>query len=86
MPKRYPPLTPKEVKAIVAALGFVYDRNHGDHEEWKRAPHGDRTVTIDTGEREFDDYLLKSMIRQAGVTREDFYRATPATARKIGRK
>jgi hypothetical protein len=32
--------------------------------------------------REFDDYLIKNMIRQSGMTREKFYGATKRTAQK----
>lgn len=31
-----------------------------------------------------DEFLLKSMMKQAGVSREQFYAATGATAKKIG--
>lgn len=85
MPRGYPPLTPQEVLSILVALGFHFDRHgRGDHDLWKDEP-GRHTVTVDMGARQFDDYLIQSMIRQAGVSRTRFYGATPPTARKIGR-
>jgi hypothetical protein len=40
-------------------------------------------VTVDVGKREFDDFLIKSMIRQSGFDRNEFY-AARATAKKAG--
>jgi hypothetical protein len=37
---------------------------------------------VDTGYPEFDDSLIKSMIRQSNRTREMFYGATKRTAAK----
>jgi predicted RNA binding protein YcfA (HicA-like mRNA interferase family) len=84
--RRYPPLKPSEVMAILAALGFTLKRTKGSHHHYERTagnPPQRRLVTVDTAVSDFSDDLIKSMIRQSGVSREEFYRATPATARKI---
>ncbi len=87
--RRYPPLTPAEVVAILRALGFTLLRQVGSHAQWERPSSAGRLralVTVDMSVRDFWPELIKSMIRQAGSTREEFYGATKATARKIGRK
>ena len=84
--RRYPPLTPDEVASIVRALGFVFDRQCGSHANYERRGSGDeqrRVVTIDTNVDEFDERLIKSMIRQSGASREQFYGATRRTGKKI---
>ncbi len=86
----HPPLTPTEVRGILIALGFVKlpsRQTSGSHEQYERAAseeHPRRLVTLDTGPREFWEAIIKSMIRQSGFSREQFYGATKATARKIG--
>ena len=85
MPKRYPPLTPPEVSSILSARGFVSDRSKGSHVQYRGTIRGvTRYVTVDTGKHEYSDFLMQSMIRQSGMTREEFYGATKSTARKIG--
>jgi hypothetical protein len=39
-------------------------------------------VTVDMQKQDFDDYLMKSMIRQSKRTVEEFYGATKRSARK----
>jgi predicted RNA binding protein YcfA (HicA-like mRNA interferase family) len=84
--RKYPPLTPSQVEAIVKALGFIFKRQIGSHKHYERAADTDRNravVTIDMAIDEFWKDLIKSMIRQSGFTREQFYGATPKTAKKI---
>ena len=40
-------------------------------------------MTVDVSVSSFDEYLLKSMIRQSTFGREAFYRATEKTGKKI---
>lgn len=85
MPRKYPSLTPSEVRAILQARTFVKKGQRGSHEQWAGVWAGNpRVVTVDGHYPEFDDDLIKSMIRQSGMTREQFYGATDRTARKIG--
>lgn len=84
MPKKYPPLTAAEVVSILGTLGFIYSKSKGGH-DFYTAAHSGRNwkVTVDPKASPFNDFLLKSMIKQAGVTREQFYLATQRTAKKI---
>jgi predicted RNA binding protein YcfA (HicA-like mRNA interferase family) len=85
--RRFPPLTPDEVQAILRARGFEKKRQDGSHAQWERAAVGRRlrsVVTVDVSRSEFREELMKSMIRQSNLTREEFYSATKRTARKAG--
>lgn len=85
MPKKYPPLTDREVIHILMALGFVYSHSEGGHDFYKANHSGQNwKVTVDPKQSPFNDFLLKSMIRQAGFPRRAFYGATKKTAKKIG--
>lgn len=87
MPRKYPPLTAREVVAILRSLGFGYSHSEGGHDFYKGC-HSERNwkVTVDAKESPFDEFLLKSMMKQAGVSREQFYGATSNTASKIDLK
>lgn len=85
MPKQYPPLTPSQVVAILHACGFAKDRVCGSHHQYVGIVDGiHRTVTVDMAYKEFYCDIMKSMIRQSGLNRIEFYCATKETARKIG--
>lgn len=87
MPRKYPPLTEREVAAILGALGFGYSHSEGGHDFYKGTHSGKNwKVTVDPKESPFGDFLLKSMIGQAGVSRDQFYGATKNTAGKAGLK
>lgn len=80
-----PPLTPVEVIAILLSLGFVFKSQEGSHRHFEYsadALYKRSIVTVDMACKEFDDYLMKSMIRQSNRTREQFYGATKRSARK----
>ncbi len=87
MPKKYPPLSLREVEAILRALGFEYSHSEGGHDFYK-AHHSGRNwkVTVDPKESPFNDFLIKSMIKQSGYSWEVFYGATRSSAAKIGLK
>jgi predicted RNA binding protein YcfA (HicA-like mRNA interferase family) len=83
--RKYPPLTPSEVTAILTGLGFTKVRQDGSHAHYEHAVAGvypRSIVTVDMAYAEFDDGLIKSMIRQSNRSREMFYGATKRTARK----
>ena len=83
--RKYPRLTPSEVTAILTALGFKFVRQDGSHAQYEAAAgrgYQRSIVTVDTARREFDDYLIRSMIAQSNRSREMFYGATKRTARK----
>jgi predicted RNA binding protein YcfA (HicA-like mRNA interferase family) len=76
MGKKLPKLKPREVKANIKALGFVWKRTDGSHETWERLPDSiittRKTVQVDVAKSQFDDFLMKMMIRQSGFTRDEF--------------
>jgi predicted RNA binding protein YcfA (HicA-like mRNA interferase family) len=83
--RKYPPLTPSEVIAILGALGFSEKNRVGDHRQYEREADGARPrsiVTVDMGQKDFDDFLLSSMVRQSNFSRDEFYGATKRTARR----
>lgn len=86
--KKYPPLGVHEVEAILGRRGFLFKRQTGDHAQFERGPIPSdpqrRVVTVDRGAGDFGDKLIKSMIAQSGMTREQFYGATKRTAQKAG--
>lgn len=84
-PRSTPPLTPREVKQILTARGFILSHSTGSHHNYKCKRNGKTyTVTVDVGQREFGNYLIKSMIRQSGMSKKDFFCSTKKTAKKIG--
>jgi predicted RNA binding protein YcfA (HicA-like mRNA interferase family) len=83
--RKYPPLKHREVVEIVLALGFVLDRQEASHAQYERAATPGRlraVVTVD-GYEDFEEKIIKRMIAQSGFTRDQFYGATPKTAKKI---
>ncbi len=83
MPKKFPALTPDDVVAILNSNGFARTAFRGSHAQYEN---GQRKVTVDMAIKDFNSYLIKSMIAQSGLTREAFYGATKSTAKKIGRR
>jgi predicted RNA binding protein YcfA (HicA-like mRNA interferase family) len=74
MSGEYPPITCKELKAILAYLGFCADTQRGSHEQWILIKQGKKyKVTVDCPKSPFSQTLIKSMAAQAGKTRKDFY-------------
>jgi predicted RNA binding protein YcfA (HicA-like mRNA interferase family) len=81
--RRYPTLTPAEVVAILKAHKFSKKNEVGTHAQYecsKTSEYPRSVVTVDMGYREFDDGLIKNMIRQSNRSRELFYGATKRTA------
>jgi predicted RNA binding protein YcfA (HicA-like mRNA interferase family) len=76
MSGEFPPLTCKDVKAILAYLGFVARPRKGtSHEQWVKVENGRLyKVTVDCPKAPFSQTLIKSMAEQAGVKKKDFYR------------
>lgn len=72
------PLTAKEVRRILTALGFQHRSTTGGHEQWVRAePAPFRKVTLSAHTEPFVDTLVRYMANQAGVTVREFYEALP---------
>jgi len=87
LPKKHPPLKPSEVISILRARTIIYIGTEGSHAQYEGMIKGKkRKVTVDMSEPEFDDFLIKSMIAQSGLSREEFYCSTKNTAKKINKK
>ncbi|MDC6130802.1 type II toxin-antitoxin system HicA family toxin [Burkholderia gladioli] len=71
----HPPLTCKDVKRVLKALGFVHRNTEGSHEQWVRdEPPPFRKVTVDCPKAPFSQFLLEIMASQAGLTKKEFYK------------
>jgi predicted RNA binding protein YcfA (HicA-like mRNA interferase family) len=70
-----PPITCKDLKAILTYLGFTFDTQRGSHEQWVLIKNNRKyKVTVDCPKSPFSPTLIKNMAAQAGVTKKDFYR------------
>jgi predicted RNA binding protein YcfA (HicA-like mRNA interferase family) len=83
--RKYPPLKHREVVAIVLALGFKVIRVASTHEQYERPAQGTRPRCLCTVENydDFEQKMIKNLMGQCLCSREDFYGATPQTAKKI---
>ncbi len=70
--------------AIFLALGFRLIRvgRHPCYERDSDATRSRKVVPVDDYD-EFEEKLIKSLISQSGFSREEFYGATKATAKKL---
>lgn len=69
-----PPLTCREIKAILAYLGFSKSSQRGSHEQWVRVKDGRKyKVTVDCPKQPFTNTLLDNMAKQADCSKRDFY-------------
>jgi len=72
------PLTASEVKKILKSLGFTQRPHKGTgHEQWCKGGDGEpfKKVTVSAHNQPFDDFIIGSMARQAGVSVKSFYDA-----------
>ena len=76
MSGEYPPLTCKDVKKILLHLGFSPRPQKGtSHEQWVKEENGRLfKVTVDCPKAPFSQFLIKTMAKQAGLTKKEFYR------------
>ncbi|MGQ0658287.1 MAG: type II toxin-antitoxin system HicA family toxin [Chromatiales bacterium] len=74
---RHRPLTCAEVKLILKNLGFEPRPGRGSsHEHWIKDEGGRRfKVTVDCPKAPFSQDLIRWMAKQAGVSKNDFYKA-----------
>jgi len=82
--KKYPRLTPKEVIDNLIALGFSFARQRGAHRYYKHQT--GHLVNVPMNWDLIDDIGMKSIIKNSGRTREEFYSATKTSAKKLGKK
>lgn len=80
MGKKLPLLKPKEVEANLISLGFKFKHQVGSHKQYERLADGKRpraVVTVDVSKGQFGLPLMKFMIRQSGVSKEEFCTGIP---------
>jgi len=83
---RYPQLTTREVQDILKARGFVLLRTSGSHEHWGAIIKDERRIVTVDLHGDFGRDIIKSMIRQSGLTREEFYCSTKKTAKRLNKE
>jgi predicted RNA binding protein YcfA (HicA-like mRNA interferase family) len=84
MPRGWPPLELRQILEILTNLGFTYKDSKGGHDFYVGVHNGKKCkVTVDPKCAPFDEFLLKSMCKQANSNRSEFYGACKAAAAKI---
>lgn len=68
---RLPVLKPREVVAVLTSLGFEEIRQRGSHKQF-RHPDGRQTTVPFHGGRDISPILLRKIIRDIGLTDEEF--------------
>lgn len=71
-----PVMKPREVVAILKALGFVEVRQRGSHKQFRHADGRATTVPFHQG-RDIAPALLRKIARDIGMTAEEFVKAKP---------
>jgi predicted RNA binding protein YcfA (HicA-like mRNA interferase family) len=73
MPK-YPKLSSEDVERVLVKLDFKFVTQKGSHKQFKGIVKGQkRRMTILANRKSFNPKTLKSMIRQSGLTKEEFF-------------
>ena len=66
-------LSSKDIEKNLYRHGFVLSRQKGSHQQFVGLIHGQkRRVTVIANQKSFAPGTLKSMIRQSGLTEEEF--------------
>jgi predicted RNA binding protein YcfA (HicA-like mRNA interferase family) len=68
---RVPILKPREVVALLNAMGFACIRQRGSHMQFRHAD-GRGTTVPDHGGRDISPSLLRKIARDIGMTAEEF--------------
>ena len=68
-----PVLKPREIIRILEAMGFVEVRQRGSHKQFRHADGRGTTVPFHSG-RDISPFLLRQIIKDIGVTPEEFLR------------
>ena len=70
---KLPVLTGDQVIKILQKAGFTISRQRGSHVQMRREePPPARTVPVPSGKKSLPRGTLRAIIRQAGLTREEF--------------
>jgi len=77
-------LTYREVEAILKANGFECVRIEGSHHTYKGIVNkGTRVVTVPFYKDIQDMRIINSIIRQSGLSKEEFYKSTKRTGKRL---
>ena len=68
-----PVVKPREAIRILERIGFVEIRQRGSHRQF-RHPDGRQTTVPDHGSRDVSPILLRQIIKDIGMTAEEFIR------------
>ncbi|MCZ7593188.1 MAG: type II toxin-antitoxin system HicA family toxin [Kiritimatiellae bacterium] len=68
-----PVVKPREAIRILERIGFVEIRQRGSHRQF-RYPDGRQTTVPDHGSRDVSPILLRQIIKDIGMTAEEFIR------------
>ena len=69
-----PVLKPREAIRILERLGFAQIRQRGSHRQF-RHPDGRQTTVPDHGSRDLSPILLRQIIKDIGLSADEFLRA-----------
>lgn len=77
MSSHHPPLTDRQVIGALLLLGFTQRKNNaGSHDSYVGTFRGKfRKVTVDKPKSPFSHDLIRSMAKQAGLSRRELYAA-----------
>jgi len=82
--RKFPPLTPREIIEILLARGFIFSHTKGDHRFYMHMVKGRACLAqVDMGCTAYGDDLIKKVLAETNMTREQFYCSTKSTAKKI---
>ncbi len=66
-------LSSRDIERILKAHGFILSRQRGSHQQFVGVIHGQkRRVTVIANQKSFAPGTVKSMIRQSGLSEEEF--------------
>lgn len=69
--KKLKNLTLRDIRAFLILKGCVKDRTRGGHEAWKK-PGLSRPIVIQTHENPVPEHVVRSIIKDLGMSREEF--------------
>lgn len=79
-----PPLKIKDIVAILLAAGFEFVEEAAKHDKYEGMINGQRRVVmVSRSVTEVSDWLLKAIIEQSGLSKNEFYGLTASTAAKF---
>ena len=71
MRARLPGARAREVAKALERAGFLFDRQQGSHATY-RHPQTKRTTVVPMHSKELPRWLLKKIIKEAGLTEDEF--------------